>query len=268
MGKRIIWIALCAFVGLALSFAGLSSARTGQNSNSSAAGGQGNANRNDQGGNMNGGGPSGAQGGGQSGGALSSQDRKFVANAAIGDMLEIESSRLALERAPSDAVKQMAQRLIDDHTRTSAELTQLAQSKGTTPPAALAGKHAAVLGRLRNLSGAEFEREYVRRAGVRAHEEAVKLFRDQSRKGRDADLRAFAARTLPALEGHLQMARGHGGAGGTHGGGHGGMTNSNDVGGGGTNSNTGGAGGGNSNRNANRGGNSNASRGNTNNSNR
>jgi putative membrane protein len=138
----------------------------------------------------------------------------------------------------------MAQQLIDDHTRTSGELMQLAQPKGLTPPASLDAKHAAMLSRLRGMSGAEFEREYVRQAGVKAHEQAVKLFRDQSRKGRDADLRAFAARTLPALEGHLQQARSHGGMRGGHGSGGGmnGNTNRN------SNSNTGGGNANNSNR--------------------
>ena len=238
MGKRIVWIALCAFVGLALSFAGLSSARTAQNANSSATGqnsnGVGGANTNETGGrgNMN---------GGMGGGALASQDRKFAMTAAMSDMFEIEVSRLALERAPSDHVKQMAQQLIDDHTRTSQELSQLAQARGLTPPASLDAKHAGMLTRLRGLSGAEFEREYVRQAGVKAHEQAVKLFRDESRKGRDAELRAFAARTLPALEGHLQMARSHGGM---MGGGGGNMNNSNRN----SNSNTGGGNANNSNR--------------------
>ncbi|HEY9284092.1 MAG TPA: DUF4142 domain-containing protein [Pyrinomonadaceae bacterium] len=225
MGKRIVWIALCAFFGLALSFAGLSSARTAQNSNSGTTGqnsnGVGGANTNETGART--GNQSGGQMGGQMGGALSSQDRKFAMNAAMSDMFEIESSRLALERATSDHVKQMAQQLIDDHTRTSGELAQLAQARGMTPPAQLDSKHAGMLMRLRGMSGAQFEREYVRQAGVKAHESAVKLFRDQSRKGRDADLRAFAARTLPALEGHLQMARGHAGM---HGGG-GSMNNAN-----------------------------------------
>ena len=243
MGKRIVWIAVCAFVGLALSFAGLSSARTGQNTNSSRTGqnsnGVGGANTNETGGRS---GNQGNMNGGMGGGAVSSQDRKFAMNAAMSDMFEIEASRLALERATSDHVKQMAQQLIDDHTRTSSELAPLAQARGLTPPAQLDNKHAAMLTRLRGLSGAEFEREYVRAAGVKAHEAAVKLFRDQSRKGRDADLRAFAARTLPALEGHLQMARSHGGMMGGRGGGN--MNNANRN----SNSNTGGGNANNSNR--------------------
>ena len=239
MGKRIVWIALCAVAGLALSFAGLSSsARTAQNSNSGTTGqnsnGVGGANTNETGGRSGG---QGNMNGRMGGGAVSSQDRKFVMNAAMGDMFEIESSRLALGRATADRVKQMAQQLIDDHTRTSAELMQLAQSKGLTPSAALDSKHAAMMTRLRGLSGAEFEREYVRHAGVKAHETAVKLFRDQSRKGRDADLRAFAARTLPALEGHLQMARTHSGMHGGHGGNMNRNSNSNAGGGNTNNSN-------------------------------
>jgi putative membrane protein len=252
MRKRVVWVAVCAFAGLALSFAGLSSARTGQNTNSSGAGGQGNMNR-------------GGGRGSMSGGAVSSRDRKFVMNAAMGDMFEIESSRLALERAAGDQVRRMAQQLIDDHTRTSGELMQLAQPKGLTPPAALDTRHAAMLSRLRNLSGAAFDREYLRLAGVRAHEQAVKLFRDQSRKGSDADLRAFAARTLPALEGHLQMARSHSGMGGMHGGG---MMNSNGGGMGGSMNGNMNNMNGNMNRNTNRNSNSNAGGGNRNNSNR
>lgn len=246
MGKRIVWIAMCAFVGLALSFAGLSSARTGQNSNSGTTGqnsnGVGGSNTNETGGRQGNQSSGNRSGGRMGGGAVSSQDRKFVMMAAMSDMFEIESSRLALERATSDHVKQMAQQLIDDHTRTSGELMPLAQARGLTPPAQLDSKHAAMLTRLRGLSGAEFEREYVRHAGVKAHEDAVKLFRDQSRKGRDADLRAFAARTLPALEGHLQMARSHGGMMG--GGGSRNMNNSNRN----SNSNMGGGNSNNSNR--------------------
>lgn len=243
MGKRIIWIALCAVIGLALSLTGLTSARTAQNTNSGTTGqnsnGVGGSNTNETGGrndNRSGNRSDGNQSGNQMGGALASQDRKFAMTAAMSDLFEIEASRLALERAASDHVKQMAQQLIDDHTRTSGELSQLAQTKGLTPPASLDSKHAAMLTRLRGMSGAEFEREYVRVAGVKAHEDAVKLFRDEERKGRDADMRAFATRTLPALEAHLQAARSHAGMTGGHGG-HGGgnMNNTNRN----SNSNTG-----------------------------
>lgn len=42
---------------------------------------------------------------------------------------------------------------------------------------------------------------------VKDHEKIVKLFQDQSQNGTDANAKAWAAKTLPALQSHLQMAR-------------------------------------------------------------
>jgi putative membrane protein len=42
---------------------------------------------------------------------------------------------------------------------------------------------------------------------VSAHEITVKLFQKAARGAGDADVKAFAAKALPALEHHLQMAR-------------------------------------------------------------
>ena len=113
--------------------------------------------------------------------------------------------------------------MIDDHTANNQELMQLASAKGVQLPAGPDAKHQAMLTRLRGLSGAEFDREYVRQAGVKAHERMLKLVQDHARKGRDADSRAFATKMVPAVQMHLDMARqlsaGHSG--------HSGNTNSN-----------------------------------------
>ncbi|HEX8457592.1 MAG TPA: DUF4142 domain-containing protein [Pyrinomonadaceae bacterium] len=138
---------------------------------------------------------------------VSSSDRKFAMTAAMGGMAEVELARLALTKASSDAVKQYAQKMIDDHTPNNAELMQLASTKGLTLPTAPDAKHRAMMARMEKLSGAAFDREYVMMAGSRDHQKMEKLFRDESMKGRDADLKAFAAKTLPVVQQHLQMAR-------------------------------------------------------------
>jgi len=143
---------------------------------------------------------------------VSSSDRKFAMMAAMGGMSEIEMARLALTKASSDAVKQYAQKMIDDHTTANAELMQIASAKGLTLPSAPDAKHRAMMAKMERLSGAEFDRQYIMMAGHKDHQKMEKLFRDESMRGRDMDLKAFAAKTLPIVQQHLQMARDlHGG---------------------------------------------------------
>jgi putative membrane protein len=60
--------------------------------------------------------------------------------------------------------------------------------------------------KLSKLSGAEFDKEYMSDM-VKDHEEDVKDFQTQGNDGTDPDIKAFASKTLPILQGHLQMAR-------------------------------------------------------------
>jgi putative membrane protein len=138
---------------------------------------------------------------------VSSSDRKFALTAAMGGMAEVETARLALTKASSDAVKQYAQKMIDDHTAANAELMQIASAKGITLPTAPDAKHRAMMAKMEKLSGAEFDRQYIMMAGHKDHANMEKLFRNESMRGRDADLKAFAAKTLPVVQQHLQMAR-------------------------------------------------------------
>ncbi|HVF56908.1 MAG TPA: DUF4142 domain-containing protein [Pyrinomonadaceae bacterium] len=138
---------------------------------------------------------------------LSSMDRKFMMMAAQGGMAEVEMARVALQRASSDSVKQYAQHMIDDHTRANEELMAVASSKGVTLPTGPDAKQQAMMSKMSQMSGAEFDAAYIKESGVKAHEKMAKLFMDESGKGRDADTKAFAAKTLPTVQMHLQMAR-------------------------------------------------------------
>ena len=59
---------------------------------------------------------------------------------------------------------------------------------------------------LSNLSGAEFDKAYAKLM-VSSHKKKVSAFEKQSKDGTDAELKAFAAKTLPGVQEHLQMAR-------------------------------------------------------------
>src|SRR5437762_3091103 len=55
-------------------------------------------------------------------GGLSSSDRKFLMEAAMGGMVEVELGHRAIQTGQSDTVKQFGQRMVDDHSAANAEL--------------------------------------------------------------------------------------------------------------------------------------------------
>lgn len=139
-------------------------------------------------------------------GSLNSHDHDFVMDAAMGGMLEVELGRIAAQKGSSDAVKQFGQRMVDDHSKANTELMTLAQSKGVTLPTTLDDKHREQVTKFSSMSAADFDRAYSKLM-LSDHKKDVSEFEKQSTKGTDADLKAFAGRTLPTLQEHLQMAK-------------------------------------------------------------
>ena len=138
---------------------------------------------------------------------MPSADQKFMMMAAKGGMAEVEMARLALQKSSNDAVKQYAQKMIDDHTMAGDELKQLASTKGVMLPMQPDAKQMAMMAKMEKLSGAEFDMMYVKEMGVKAHQDMEKLFMKESMSGKDMDAKAWAAKILPTVQMHLQMAR-------------------------------------------------------------
>ena len=139
-------------------------------------------------------------------GSLSSGDRKFVQEAAIGGLAEVEMGNLAQQKASSDAVKQFGQRMVTDHSKANDELKQVASSKGIEVPASLDHKHQKDMEKLSKKTGADFDKAYMSHM-VDDHKKDVADFRKESKSGKDADVKGFAAKTLPTLEDHLKLAQ-------------------------------------------------------------
>ena len=174
-----------------------------QNSNSnSTANSNKSQNRNSNRSNRN----SGAMGEQAGMGNMTSKDHDFIMDAAMGGLEEVELGRIAAQKGMSDAVKQFGQRMVDDHSKANSELMSLASSKGMTLPTALDEKHQKDVTKLSAMSGAEFDRAYSKMM-LSDHNKDVSEFEKQSTKGTDPDLKAFASKTLPTLQEHLQMAK-------------------------------------------------------------
>ncbi|WP_437732333.1 DUF4142 domain-containing protein [Sorangium sp. So ce1335] len=138
--------------------------------------------------------------------ALSKEDRKFVEEAALDGLLEVRLGQLAQQRAGSPDVKSFGQRMIDDHSAVNKKLAELAQRKGVLAPGELDQEHREEVDKLSKKTGAEFDRAYMS-AMVDDHEDDIKAFEKASKEAKDADVKSFAAATLPKLREHLALAR-------------------------------------------------------------
>ncbi|HEX4773600.1 MAG TPA: DUF4142 domain-containing protein [Bryobacteraceae bacterium] len=133
-------------------------------------------------------------------------DKRFVKDAAIGGMAEVELGKLALQKASRDDVKQFAQKMVDDHSKANDQLKQVASKANITIPDTLDSKHQSKMEKLSKLSGEEFDKAYVKDQ-LKDHETDVKEFQNEAQNGSNPDVKAFASTTLPILQDHLSMVR-------------------------------------------------------------
>jgi putative membrane protein len=131
----------------------------------------------------------------------------FLKQAAQNGLAEVEGSKLALTKAQNTQVKAFAQQMVDDHGKANEELKTLASAKGVELPAEPSVAQKAKMKSLHTADGADFDRRYADTLGVAAHEDTVKLFQKASTGAADPQVKAFATKTLPTLQHHLQMAK-------------------------------------------------------------
>lgn len=134
-------------------------------------------------------------------------DSSFMKDAAESGMAEVEASKIAVNKAVNTQVKSFAQQMIDDHTKANDELKALAASKNVKLPTEASMMDRAKIKLLDSADGANFDRRYADSFGVSAHQKTVKLFEKQAKNGKDAEVKAWAEKTLPTLQHHLQMAQ-------------------------------------------------------------
>ncbi|HEX4494973.1 MAG TPA: DUF4142 domain-containing protein [Thermoanaerobaculia bacterium] len=138
---------------------------------------------------------------------MSSGDTKFMKEAAMGGMEEVDLGKLAAQKAASADVKSFAQKMVDDHSKANDQLMQLATQKGVTLPTGMSSDEKSATAKLDKLSGADFDKAYVSMM-VKDHKKDVADFQKEAKSGKDSDLKSWASTTLPTLQDHLKMIQG------------------------------------------------------------
>jgi putative membrane protein len=107
------------------------------------------------------------------GSAPAAQD--FVNKVAISDMFEIQSSQLALSKQADADTNPFAEKMVQDHQKTSNELKALVDGGKAKLPTALDAEHQKLLDDLKAKNGKDFDQSYDQ-AQLKGHRDAVALF--------------------------------------------------------------------------------------------
>jgi len=138
-------------------------------------------------------------------------DHAFVMKMANGGMTEVELGKLAVKNGGSQDVKTLGQRMVDDHSKAGDELKAIAERKNIAWPTQMDAKSKALHDKLAALNGDAFDRAYLS-AMLSDHKKDAAELRAESKSGKDPDVKAWAAKTLPTVEEHLkqfEQAGGH-----------------------------------------------------------
>lgn len=151
-------------------------------------------------------GASGAAGATASGAKLSAGDAKILKDIAMADMAEVAGGKLAQSKGQSSEVKAFGQQMIDDHTANLNEVKTLADARGVTLPAEPDAKHKAMAAKLEKMSGADFDKAYMKQAGVQDHKTVHAKLMADAKKAKDPELKALVEKTEPVVAQHLKSA--------------------------------------------------------------
>jgi putative membrane protein len=131
-----------------------------------------------------------------------SGDTEFAQKASMGGQHEVAGAKFAAGKATNAAVKQLANKLVSDHTTANNELAALMKTKHIAPKNGPKPAPEA----WRNEKGAAFDRAYLDHV-IAEHEKDIAMFEAEAKDGTDAELKAWADKKLPALREHLKMAQ-------------------------------------------------------------
>jgi putative membrane protein len=135
---------------------------------------------------------------------LQDDETAFIQQAAVGGMMEVEVGNKALQKSKNPEVKKFAQMMVTDHTKANTELQKLATNKGLQLPATFPAEQQKHIDALDEFADKGFDRQYMEMM-VSDHIKTLELFR-KAAAYKDPDIKAFATKTIPVLEGHYKTA--------------------------------------------------------------
>ena len=134
------------------------------------------------------------------------ESSSFLTRVANSGMAEVEVTSAAHQKATIAAVKNFAEMLHRDHSALNTEVKNLAGQKNIVLPATITEDKQKDIDNLKKKTGKDFDRYFIKMM-IDNHQSSIDMFEKCERDGKDADIKAFANKTLPALRMHLDSAK-------------------------------------------------------------
>jgi putative membrane protein len=128
-------------------------------------------------------------------------DNVFLLKATQGNMAEVMTGQLAVRKARNPQVRQLAQRLVQEHSAANAQFVPVLARRALPVPRFVGAMHTATYDYLSRLKNQAFDAAYMA-AQVEAHENTITLYQQELAQGTDPNARALAATLLPHILDH------------------------------------------------------------------
>jgi putative membrane protein len=137
-------------------------------------------------------------------------DKEFMMSAAHSDQNEIQLSKMALAKGVTGTTKAYADKMIADHTKSTANLKPIAAKAGVTLPTDMDADHKTMAPAMEKLSGQAFEAKFLQQM-VADHQKTANTLKAHETMTKNTALQGWITTTLPVVESHLTMASKDGG---------------------------------------------------------
>ncbi len=134
-------------------------------------------------------------------GMASANDKAFEAKVSQGGMYEVEASKVAVQKAQAQYVKDQASTEVHDHMLVGSKLKSISEAAGLAFPSELNAEFSARLAKLKAVPAAQFDAAYVSDM-KQIHAKDEKLFAQEAVDGSGA-FKAFAAETDKVVKQHI-----------------------------------------------------------------
>jgi len=137
---------------------------------------------------------------------IDEESSSFLVRVANSGIAEVEMTSLAQQKATYQSVKDLAGMLNKDHSAVNEQVRNLAGQKNIVLPTTVSEEKQKEIDNLKNKTGKDFDRAFIKTM-VDNHQAGIDMFQKAMENAKDADVKSFADKTLPALRMHLDSAK-------------------------------------------------------------